>query len=99
MGKATDELIDIYIPHDPGDATNLAIPVKGDNDTLQDVLYQVNTYDGVGASPYAGGLWLLHGSTKIPVHLNPKYSVPPSTLSSRALSFFPNPADRETRIG
>ena len=99
MGKAMDDKIDMSIQQSPGYAASGPVLVNTDGDKLQDILYQVNNQGGDSLQRYAGSLWVVHGSTQIPVHLNPKYAVKRQTSPiSGLISIYPNPAHLETAV-
>jgi hypothetical protein len=87
LGKAVDDKIDIYYYDRNGLYYDTLI---GDVDNRPDMLF--------GSSVYSR-LMLLHGSNKIPVKLNPKYSVgEQAKLAESPLYIFPNPATSRTTL-
>jgi hypothetical protein len=87
LGKAVDDKIDMYYYDRNGFYLDT---LTGDKDNLQDLLF--------GSSVYSR-LMLLHGSKKIPVKLNPKYSVgEQAKLAESPLYIFPNPAASRTTL-
>jgi hypothetical protein len=94
LGKATDDKIDMCFEVDPyGDA--IVDTLTADSDGLQDILLGLSRYysydDLDKGKTDVGTVILLHGNTKIPVHLNPKYTILSSGLQPH-LTVYPNPA-------
>ncbi len=93
-GKALNDKIDIYI--DPG---NFSEGTFGDTltanaDSLEDFLMGVPTAINPQGTLAPGALWLLYGSSQIPVHLNPEFSDVKSIPQENGagLTLAPNPA-------
>ncbi|MBS1902076.1 MAG: T9SS type A sorting domain-containing protein [Bacteroidetes bacterium] len=98
LGDAIDDKADIAIGYEQG-ATVEAVDVNADNDKFADVLFQAySTYSNGSLTPDSSGLLLLHGSPKIPIHLNQKYAVPVKLESREELGAYPNPATRGTTV-
>jgi hypothetical protein len=98
LGDAIDDMADIVIDYEQG-ATVEAVDVDADNDKFADVLFQAySTYSNGSLTPDSSGLLLMHGSPKIPIHLNQKYAVPVKLESGEQLGVYPNPADRGTTV-
>ncbi|MBS1904884.1 MAG: T9SS type A sorting domain-containing protein [Bacteroidetes bacterium] len=93
LGKALDDKIDIIHQRGDGYADADVVPVDADGDRFGDVIYSYQTLAGDSLWPSWTGLALLHGSSKIPVHLNPLYGVAQGQGSDEeSLLISPNPA-------
>jgi hypothetical protein len=98
LGDAIDDKADIAIGYEIG-ATVEAVDVNADNDKYADVLFHAySTYSNGSLTPDSSGLLLLHGSPKIPIHLNQKYAVPVSLQRDEQCRAYPNPAGRGTTL-
>ncbi|MDP4198311.1 MAG: T9SS type A sorting domain-containing protein [Bacteroidota bacterium] len=94
-GRALDNKIDIY---DWSTAGAFGDTLTADRDSLEDILMGLPGYtssdDLSNGKRTVGSIWLMHGSTQIPVHLNPQFSdVRSIPLKDGAgINFTPNPA-------
>jgi hypothetical protein len=102
LGKAADDLIDIHISYSVSGGTKGAgysAHVLADNDDLQDRVIDLLNYRGDSLMSWAGSLGLMHGSTRIPVRLNPKYSVEEQRrLRTTQMYAHPNPCESTTTL-
>ncbi|HET9136334.1 MAG TPA: T9SS type A sorting domain-containing protein, partial [Candidatus Kapabacteria bacterium] len=97
LGDAIDDKIDIIVTHPHGTGAG-GIPVDADGDKYGDLVYQAYS-EFNDLTPTKSGLWVLHGSNKIPVHINPKYAaVAKRTTIESQCSTYPNPADGYTTV-
>jgi hypothetical protein len=96
LGDAIDDKIDIIISHPHGTGAG-AIPLDADGDKYGDIVYQAHS-DYNGLDPSKSGLWVLHGSDKIPVHVNPKYSAVSTPIFDTEGFAYPNPVTSTTTI-
>jgi len=99
LGNAIDEKIDIIVSYPVG-VGSYYTPIDADGDRYKDIVYQAfSSYPNGSVTPDSSGLWILHGSPKIPIHLNPKYTVLKQISNSYvACTAFPNPADGGTTL-
>lgn len=94
LGKAADDKVDMYYTLSPyGVCASDSLDVNGDNrtDLLMGMPLHYTYEDLSKGKSDVGTLHLLYGSDKIPVHLNPKYSVHSSNESNETISVYPNP--------
>lgn len=102
LGKAIDDKVDMYYTHSPyADGSVDTLTANGDN--LEDVMIGMPLFysyeDLDRGKTDVGTIHLLYGSKKIPVRLNPKYSVEERKGVDGAINHiiaFPNPCDEHT---
>jgi hypothetical protein len=94
LGRAMDEKVDMYYSMYNNGIGNIDTLVA-DRDSLQDVVNGLGIFtsddDVFNGKQAVGSLQLIHGSTQIPVRVNPKYSVACTPTLMSILSVFPNP--------
>ena len=98
VGNAIDPRVDMYFGESQGGGFGDSITV--DPDLLEDAIGSNFTYrtDG-GSQTNVGTIQVLHGSSKIPVRLNPRFAVvPPSVQSGDSLRIAPNPCSTHTVV-
>jgi hypothetical protein len=87
LGKATDNKVDMYVLSTGGETGD---SLTSDPDNREDILTGNFTYSR---------LELIHGTSKIPVKLNPKYSVTEhARLAETPLYIYPNPATTRSTL-
>jgi len=100
-GKALDAKVDMYyvMTRHPGFAADT---ITADTDNLQDMLLGFPGYesdkDNSKDRHYVGTIHLLKGSKKIPVRLNPLFSVKELTSDSKKFSVYPNPCKNSVTV-
>ncbi|MDP4237262.1 MAG: T9SS type A sorting domain-containing protein [Bacteroidota bacterium] len=102
LGNALNDKIDTFFE---GDHTTLMIPdtITADGDNLQDVIFDNGTEtlqnDFDKGWRNVGSLGLLHGTTRIPVHLNPDFAVEERhnvDVAPNHIVSYPNPCEEKT---
>jgi hypothetical protein len=101
MGKAIDDKADIYYLYETQGGMGGLVPLDADGDKYKDVLLSddrnTSEEDVNKGKSYVGTIHLIHGSNKIPVHLNPKYAVEEiNHLRQTEMYAFPNPFEERT---
>lgn len=100
-GKALDSKVDMcyVMTRHPGFAADT---ITANTDNLQDMLLGFPGYesdkDNSKDRHYVGTIHLLKGSKKIPVRLNPLFSVKELALDSKKLSVYPNPCKSSVTV-
>lgn len=87
LGEALDEKIDMFIALDnSGICGNQMDTLVADGDKLQDVIMALSAYGLAGGNDANGTIYVVHGSTKIPVRKNSvRHSIDePSSVSINA---------------
>jgi hypothetical protein len=96
MGQALDDKIDMFYQHPYNEVVGDTLTANADG--LED--FMVAPLYPYGAKPGAGSLWVIHGSKKIPVHLNPQFAGvrwrQPS--NEAAIEFSPNPVTHGSSV-
>ena len=95
MGEATDPSVDMYL----GDGIN-PDTLTANNNNLGDIIGGDPSFVADGSKgSNVGTIRIVHGSTKIPVRLNPRFAVvPPSVQSGDSLGIAPNPCSTHTVV-
>ncbi len=100
-GRALDDKVDLFYQVGPGDAM-WADTLTADHDNLQDVILGLPlayTYeDNSRGRTSLGGLQVIHGSKKIPVHISDRFGVVPNEQSTSTILLYPNPANNHSTI-
>jgi hypothetical protein len=94
LGRAMDEKVDMYYSM-YNNGVGVIDTLVADRDSLQDVVNGLVIFtsddDVFNGKRDVGSLQLIRGSKQIPVRVNPKYSVAPTSTSNAIFSVYPNP--------
>ncbi|HYM19804.1 MAG TPA: hypothetical protein VEW28_02245 [Candidatus Kapabacteria bacterium] len=90
LGKALDDKVDMFFAMDDFPYFTGMDTLVADRDNLQDVIMGLPGYytqaDHQAGKTYVGTMWVIHGSTKIPVKTNGVHTQEPATSNITLLS-------------
>lgn len=104
LGRAFDDKADIYYEHIPdhirGTAVGGSVAFDADGDSYGDIIVtnsnDVSDKDWEKEWEEVGSIYVVKGSPKIPVRLNPKYAVGSTDIQRSKIHVYPNPCGEKT---
>ncbi len=96
LGKALDDKIDLFIPyyHGAGWWTTMRATANDIPSFIKSTTVANSDEDEAKGKQQVGGIQLLKGASKIPVRLNPLFSVAGATPTDATVTVYPNPVSK-----